>query len=165
MIEGIAAYNILVNASSLTVSPTQPSGSAETYQTSNSPRVIEDFVTLSPEAQQFLELELRANTASDPSASLTTHGNLIGSGLSGQDLTGTDLTDMYLFKADLSSAVFDQAILNGAWLKEANLSGASFIGADLRGANLSGATGLTAEQLAYARVDSSTVLPIGVALE
>ncbi|MCW9035959.1 MAG: pentapeptide repeat-containing protein [Rhodospirillales bacterium] len=168
MIEGISAYQVWVDANSLRVSPNQPSGSLATSQSSNNPRVIEDVITLSKDAQQYLEVQSRSNdiaTGSEQAALLSARGNLIGSGLSGQNLSGTNLTDIYLFKADLSNAVFDQAILNGAWLAEANLTGASFIGADLRGANLSGATGLSAEQLAYARVDGNTVLPIGVALE
>jgi uncharacterized protein YjbI with pentapeptide repeats len=168
MIDGIGAYNLYVNSNALTVSPVQPGGSLGTSQSANSPRVVEDVVTLSQAAQAYLEFEAKnedITTSQERAVAFSSHGNLIGSGLSGQNLAGIDLTGVYLYKADLSNAVFDQATLNGAWLAGANLSGTSFIGADLRGANLSGATGLTAEQLALATVDGNTILPIGVALE
>jgi len=168
MIDGIGAYNLLVDSNSLKVSSTQPGGSSDTSASINNPRVVEDVVTLSSDAQRFLEV--RSNTTdltqrTEQQAAIASHGNLIGGGLANQNLRGTDLTGIYLYKADLSNAVFDHAVLKDAWLAGTNLSGTSFEGADLRGANLGGATGLTAEQLKSAKIDVKTVLPIGVALD
>ena len=133
-------------------------------------RTIEDVVTLSPAAQEVLKnqsekvpLDTEGNPILNEAKPATSNNsNIVAANLEGRDLTGTDLTGAALNYANLKDANLDNTVLNGASLAKADVTGATFINADLRGANLSGVTGLTAEQLASARVDISTVLPIAV---
>jgi uncharacterized protein YjbI with pentapeptide repeats len=65
-----------------------------------------------------------------------------------------DLRDADLYDAHLQAAVLAGAKFGGAALGRAKLHGANLAGADLRDA-----MGLTPEQLARARCDSTTMLP------
>ncbi|MEI5133013.1 pentapeptide repeat-containing protein [Streptomyces libani] len=64
-------------------------------------------------------------------------------------LDGADLTDAFLHQANLS-----RSVLGGANLRDANMNAAV-----LHGADLSDALGLTAGQIARAKIDEETVLP------
>ncbi|MFI0895547.1 pentapeptide repeat-containing protein [Streptomyces sp. NPDC020983] len=75
---------------------------------------------------------------------------LAGARLAGVPLAGADLRDAHLAGADLRGADLGRADLRGA---------------DLGRADLRGASGLTAEQLAGARLDVETVLPPGLAAD
>ncbi len=84
-------------------------------------------------------------------------------------LQQADLHDANLERADLSGAKLSVADLMRANLRGANLQGADLWmsdmkdtildGTDLRGANLAEVTGLKANQLAQAVVDTKTQLP------
>jgi uncharacterized protein YjbI with pentapeptide repeats len=65
------------------------------------------------------------------------------------DLSGASLRGANMSGADATNAIF----------READFAGARLDGTILRGADLSGAKNLTAEQLAHAIIDDSTVLP------
>jgi len=146
----------------------QLDGSINQTPAADSPFVVQDVVTISSDAQSFLEAQAKAQDltpAADLIADLKSHGNLISASFVGKNLQGIDLTGAFLYKADFSSATLDYSVLKDAWLSGADFTGATLIGADLRGANLSGATGLTSDALRHARVDTSTSLPIGVVLK
>ena len=66
----------------------------------------------------------------------------------------TDLSYANLDGANLAYADATNAIFRGAQFKDANLTGTILKGADLRDAK-----GLTAEQLAEAVIDETTLLP------
>ena len=88
-------------------------------------------------------------------------------------LQQADLHDANLERADLSGARLSVADLMRANLRGANLQGADLWmsdmkdtildGTDLRGANLTEVTGLKADQLAQAVVDTKTQLPDSLA--
>lgn len=162
-IEGVSAYLNSIYTSHRTVS-------AE-YKTTFGGEItgggtVEDVVTLSAAAQEVLDSESKKvplDGVGNPileDTKTTGKSNIVAANLEGRDLTGVDLTGVTLNYANLKDANFNNTVLKGASLAKADVTGASFIGADLRGANLSGVTGLTAEQLATARIDIATVLPI-----
>lgn len=164
MLDSINAYLSAINGTYLQVSKDSPQVSAGTTPTTGG-RVISDYVTLSPEAQAFLDSRgtvdpAQVDTLGDPRQSAYVQANFAGKSFAGGDLTGASLQF-----ADLSGTNFSNAVLRDAVLRFSNVSGADFRGADLRGANLGGATGLTADQLIGARVDANTILPVGVVLE
>jgi uncharacterized protein YjbI with pentapeptide repeats len=72
----------------------------------------------------------------------------------------TDLSYANLEGANLAYADATNAIFRGAQFKDTNLKGTILKGADLRDAN-----GLTAEQLAEAIIDETTLLPDYIELE
>jgi uncharacterized protein YjbI with pentapeptide repeats len=72
----------------------------------------------------------------------------------------TDLSYANLERANLAYADATNAIFRGANFKDANLKGTILRGADLRDAK-----GLTAEQLAEAIIDETTLLPDYIARE
>lgn len=95
--------------------------------------------------------------------------DLTGAMLTGANLRGARLVFSRLDQARLTGADLSGAILQGTQLKGADLRGARLAGADLRdawlertqlqGVDLSTAQGLTADQLALAKLDERTVLP------
>lgn len=94
--------------------------------------------------------------------------------LSAADLSGADLSVANLRGAGLRMAKLAEASLRGADLAGACLSDADLAGTDLAGANLldadlrksdlSEAVGLTQEQIAKARADTTTRMPPGIRL-
>jgi pentapeptide repeat protein len=88
--------------------------------------------------------------------------NLRSSDLSGANLRSSDLSGANLRNANLSSVYLSYANLSDADLSYANLSDADLSGADLSGADLSRAGGLTAGQIAGARVAENAQLRAGV---
>jgi uncharacterized protein YjbI with pentapeptide repeats len=132
-IEGIVAHTALVERTALRVSDTQ-AAQQNNLSAGGTPLTAGDF---SP-------------------------GNLIRADFSGQSFAGTDLTGAVLKSANLANAGFSDAVLRDALLTNAVVTGATFFRADLRGANLAGALGLTADQLIGARIDITTILPVGV---
>ncbi|MEY9856589.1 hypothetical protein ABH935_002193 [Catenulispora sp. GAS73] len=82
------------------------------------------------------------------------HADLRGLDLSLTVLTSADLDDADLRQADLTNATFYRAAL-----QDTMLAGAILTGADFSGSDLSATQGLTAEQLADAVIDATTVLP------
>lgn len=146
----------------------QLDGTIDQAPLNNSPFVIQDVVTISTEAQTFVEAKARETEltpSADQLADLQAHGNLISGAFAGKNLQGIDFTGAFLYQADFSSANLNYAVLRDAWLSGADFTDATLIGADLRGADLSGATGLTSNALRSARVDTSTTLPIGLVLQ
>jgi len=146
----------------------QLDGTIDQSPTSNSPFVVQDVVTISADAQSFIESQAKEQeltSSSDQIAKLSSRSNLISSDFEGENLRGIDLTGAFLYKSNFSSATLDYSILKDAWLSGSDFSNATLIGADLRGANLSGATGLTSDSLRLAKFDTSTTLPIGLVLE
>jgi uncharacterized protein YjbI with pentapeptide repeats len=106
------------------------------------------------------------------------YANLTDADLDGADLDGADLRGAHLVRASLAGADLRNARLEGASLAGADLQGATLAGARLTGADfadarlrntrlagtdLSGVLHLTREQLAGARLDSTTILPPGLA--
>ena len=83
------------------------------------------------------------------------HATLIGSTLEGASLSGADLTGARLLQANLSGAVISNVCFD-----DADVTGAVFTGADLRGADLRRARNLDAGQLAAARGNADTLLPV-----
>lgn len=77
------------------------------------------------------------------------------------DFTRASLAGANLIDANLRQADLDDADLSGANLMRADLTGAYMAAADLSGANLRGVRGITAEQLAGARISAATILPAG----
>lgn len=80
------------------------------------------------------------------------NADLVGADLRRVDLRGVSLRGAYLIGADL----------RGVDLCSADLLGADLRGADVRGADLSGALFLTRPQVAAARGDATTRLPVGL---
>lgn len=78
------------------------------------------------------------------------------------DLSELDFTGSDLRSANLAGASLNGAHLRGARLGSARVEGATFRDADLRGVNLSGVQGLTAAQLAGAKLNLATRLPPGL---
>jgi|GEM_PF-3958256 len=162
MIEGVNAY-----LGSIYTSRTKISSD---YQTTfggelTTGGTVEDVVTLSAAAQEVLKSQadsIPLNATENPIRSGTTSTNTIAAELEGRNLAGTDLTGIALNFANLKDANFNNTVLREASLAYADATGATFHGADLRGANFSNVSGLTADALAGARVNISTVLPIAV---
>ncbi|MGH7060158.1 MAG: pentapeptide repeat-containing protein [Stellaceae bacterium] len=75
------------------------------------------------------------------------------------DLSGAKIRRTNLSHANLTRANLSHADLTGADLRGANLAGAVLAGTILRGADLRDVTNLTKEQLAFAVVDDTTILP------
>jgi len=127
---------------------------------------VEDVVTLSPAAQEVLKYQAQTEKLDSTGNPIITDeastGNIVAADLEGRDLSGTDLTGATLNYANLKNANLNNAVLRGATFGNADVTGATFHGADLRGANFGGVTGLTYGQLAGARTDINTVLPIAV---
>ena len=84
-----------------------------------------------------------------------------GEHLAGADLAGADLRGRDLRRADLRGALLVAADLRGVDLARADLLGADLRDADLGGADLSGALFLSRPQVAAARGDATTALPVG----
>ncbi len=156
-IEGISAFFNLSASSFLTVDPNALINNSN-QGFIRSTRFSSDTITLSSTARAFLAIQSQNFTSADRIA------NLIQINLAGQNFTGTDLTGAVLNFSNLRNANFSNATLRNVSFANADLTGARFFNADLRGANFAGASGLTAEQLLGARVDSSTTFPIGVKL-
>lgn len=109
--------------------------------------------------QRTLLIEANFNQSKLPSA------NFQGSDLSNANFGRANLCKATLRNAKLIKAYFHYANLEGADLRGANLAHACLSNANLRGANLCGAdlTGalISADQLASARTNWSTVMPNG----
>jgi uncharacterized protein YjbI with pentapeptide repeats len=88
-----------------------------------------------------------------------TGANLRGANLYKADLTSANLHSADLSGADLSEAELSKATFSTAILSKASLSKAGLYLADLRGVDLRETLGLSPEQLAEARTDTSTELP------
>lgn len=89
--------------------------------------------------------------------------------LSGADLSVANLRGASLRMAKLAGASLRGADLAGACLSDADLAGtdlagANLLDADLRKSDLSEAVGLTQEQIAKARADTTTRMPSGIRL-
>ena len=135
----------------------QLDGTIDQVPSSNSPFIVEDVVTISSNAQSFIEAkgrEQEISNSSDQVARLNSRSNLISASFVGKDLSGIDFTGAFLYKANFTSATLDYSVLKDAWLSGADFTDATLTGADLRGANLSGAKGLTSNSLRLARVDT-----------
>ncbi len=180
MIKGLSAYQAAYGATYLKVGKDQPAIVAS-RSTGSSVKEVEDKVSLSPAALALLKQQAEASPFKSRSLLVNkddvnplldrnnnpfkSQGNLIESNLSERSLRATDLTGLRFNDSDLKGADFSYSVLRNASFARADLTGADFTGADLRGANLAGAKGLTSEQFIGARVDSSTVLPLGLLLE
>ncbi len=191
-IEGLSAYQVGYSAVYLRAAEVQTTG--KTYQLAHGGSgTVEDTVSLSPTAQAILDYLstnvplkgdltpinggadnlpnqttelLLAQDAQPPLAqAVGSHNNFVGIDLSGQNLSGGDFRSITLNYANLAGTDFSYAVLTGVSFANADVTGANFQGADLRGANLAGVTGLRADQLINARVDTGTTLPIGVVLK
>ncbi|MHA1598220.1 MAG: pentapeptide repeat-containing protein [Alphaproteobacteria bacterium] len=164
-IEGVSAYLNSIYTTHRTVSTTHKTTFGGEIKGGGT---VEDVVTLSAAAQEVLKIQSeKVPLDSDGNPILddnktTSGGNIIAANLEGRNLAGTDLTGAALNFSNLKDANLNNTVLKDASLAKADVTGATFIGADLRGANLSGVTGLTAEQLAGARIDINTVLPIAI---
>jgi uncharacterized protein YjbI with pentapeptide repeats len=86
-----------------------------------------------------------------------------GLNLGGRDLAGRDLWDRDLRRADLRGAVLIGSDLRGVDLARADLLGADLRGARLEGADLSTALFLTRTQVAGARGNRNTHVPLTLA--
>lgn len=84
----------------------------------------------------------------------------VGPDLARADLAGADLRRRDLVGASLRGALLLGADLRGADLARAELLGADLRGADLRGADLRSALFVTTPQLAAARLDGATRVPV-----
>lgn len=156
-IAAISAFLNVPSSSFLTVDPNALINNTN-QGIEGAPRFSSDTVTLSAAAQALLAI--RSQTA----GTNIERSNLIDTDFTGQDFTGIDLTGAVLNFANLSNTNFSNAVLRDVSFANANLSGAIFFNADIRGANFAGVSGLTAEQLIGARVDPTTIFPIGVKL-
>ncbi|HEC90713.1 MAG TPA: pentapeptide repeat-containing protein [Alphaproteobacteria bacterium] len=192
VIEGLAAYRVGYNAAYLRVAEVQTTG--KTYQLAHGGSgTVEDIVSLSPTAQAIIDYlstnvplngdltpinggagnpfnqtteQLLAQSAQPPPVKAEgSNNNFIGIDFSGKNLSGGDFRGVVLNYANLAGTDFSYAVLTGVSFANADVSGANFLGADLRGANFAGVSGLRADQLINATVDSSTILPIGVVLQ
>jgi uncharacterized protein YjbI with pentapeptide repeats len=162
LVDSINAYLNAINGTYLQVSsrsPVVPAG------TTTAGRVIEDQVVLSPVAEALLNAQATVNPADVETLNDPTLSGFISVDFSGLDFSGNDLTGAVLESANLANTDFSNAVLTDTTLRGSDVTGANFQGADLRGANLGDVTGLTADQLTNARVDYSTILPVGVVLE
>ncbi len=95
--------------------------------------------------------------------------DLSAADLSGADLSVANLRGARLRMAKLAEASLRGADLAGACLSDAvlagtDLAGANLLDADLRKSDLSEAVGLTQEQIAKARADTTTRMPPGIRL-
>jgi uncharacterized protein YjbI with pentapeptide repeats len=80
--------------------------------------------------------------------------DLKGANLREVDLSGAVLKNVNLRDADLYNVRLNNADLNGT-----NFKGTILLDTDLRGADLSGALNLTTDQVRWASIDSTTLLP------
>ncbi len=85
--------------------------------------------------------------------------NLSEVDLKGANLRKVDLTGAVLEGVNLQDADLYAVKLNNADLSNANFKGTILLDTDLRGAKLTGVKGLTIDQLRWAIIDSSTVVP------
>ena len=156
-IEGIAAFFNVPSSSFLTVDPNALINNAN-QGIGGQARFSSDTISLSSTAQALLALQAQNSVTAGGNS------NLIQLNFTGQDFTGADLTGAIFNFAILQNTNFSYAILQNSSFANTDLTGALFFNADLRGANFAGAIGLTADQLLGARVDPSTIFPIGVKL-
>lgn len=168
VIEGLSAYHAAYGDTYLKVSEKQPAFTSNEARASALGK-SKDTVSLSHTAKAILALQSERVSLSEKKltvgSSRSGNGDLTAGDLSGRDLSGVDLSGVVLRSTNLRGTNFTGAVLRGASLANADVTGAFFYGADLRGTNLSGVVGLTPEQLRSARVDSATLLPVGVVLE
>ncbi len=168
MIEGLSAFHAAYGGTYLKVAEKQP---AFTNAESEAGALgkAKDSVSLSQTAKALLDLQSKQVTLAKKDSAVGSgnsgNGNLIAGDFSGYNFSGADLSGIILRSTNLRGTNFTGAVLRGASLANADVTGALFYGADLRGANLSGVTGLRPDQLRSARVDGSTLLPLGVVLE
>ncbi|MCG8508984.1 MAG: pentapeptide repeat-containing protein [Rhodospirillales bacterium] len=162
MVESVNAYLNAIAGTYLEVSSRSPVVGAGT---TSAGRVVEDRVTLSPFAQALLNTQASVNPSSADSLNDPAQSGFISVDFSGQDFSGNDLTGAVLESANLAGTNFSNAVLTDTTLRGSDVTGAVFHGADLRGANLGYVSGLTSDQLTNARVDYTTILPVGVVLE
>lgn len=114
---------------------------------------VQDFVTLSSYARELL------------AAQTSNNGTLVQSQIVNRNLQGVNLSGTDLSFSNLSGSNFNYSVLQDTILRGANLTDTTFVRADLRGADLGETSGLTANQLAGALLDSETVLPLPVLTE
>ena len=88
-----------------------------------------------------------------------TASDLRSADLRGADLSGTIANYADARWAALNYAKLTRTAFHRADLRFTDLQGADFRDADLTGANLSGSDNLTAEQLSFAKIDGTTILP------
>lgn len=85
--------------------------------------------------------------------------NLSDVDLSGANLRKVDLTGAVLHRVNLQDADLYAVKLNQADLTGADFKGTILLDTDLRGANLTGVKNLTMDQLRWAALDTTTVVP------
>lgn len=125
----------------------------------SSKRSINDTVTLSQEARDYLDklsrkeiLEAQVNYAEDgTNAAYSTH-------LASKNLAASNFANSYLQGADFSYSNLRSANFRNADLRGADFTGADLFATDLTGANLEGAT-MTRAQFASAQTDKVTKFP------
>lgn len=180
MIDGLSAFQAAYGPTYLKVADDQPAKTAS-QSTGASVREVEDKVKLSEAALALLKQQASAQPLDDRSLLIKNadvnplvdkhnkpflpQGNLIDASLAEKKFRAANLTGLIFNEANLRGADFSYSVLRKTSFANADLTGANFTGADLRGANLAGVKGLTSEQLAGARLDSHTIMPLGLLLE
>jgi uncharacterized protein YjbI with pentapeptide repeats len=101
----------------------------------------------------------------DLSLSNLSNAELRDANLLSADLSFAQLVDTDLSEATLVGTVLDTANAFGADFTNADFAGASLAATVLAGADLARAEHLTADQLATAFVDDTTILPVGLAVD
>ncbi|GAB2511138.1 pentapeptide repeat-containing protein [Nocardia heshunensis] len=90
---------------------------------------------------------------------ILTNANLDHANLTSANLTGASLHGAQLTSAKLVEATLTACDLTGTTVDDAALAGADLTAADLRGVDLRRSSGLTVDQIATAKTDSSTLSP------
>ena len=107
----------------------------------------------------FVEAEVSTSLTPMSTAGKRELEHVKGANLLERNLRYANAARAFLARADLRRADLSGADLRQADLRGARLDGAELFGTNLQGADLSFATGLTREQLANARLDTTTRLP------
>jgi uncharacterized protein YjbI with pentapeptide repeats len=121
------------------------------------PRLL-TFIDASPFAN-FVEAEVSTGLIPMSTGGRKDLEHVKGANLLERNLRYANAARAFLARADLRRADLSGADLRQADLRGARFDGAELFGTNLQGADLSFATGLTREQLASARLDTSTRLP------
>jgi hypothetical protein len=119
------------------------------------------FIDASPFAN-LVGVEVSTLLAAAPASGRKELEHVKGANLMERNLQYARAAGAFLARADLRRADLSGADLRQADLRGARFDGAELFGANLQGADLSFATGLTREQLASARWDTTTRLPEGL---
>ena len=131
---------------------------------SDSEEIVKDLqgntkMTQIPERGAESRVEVSTSLTPMPIAGRRDLEHVKGANLLEGNLRYANAARAFLARADLRRADLSGADLRQADLRGARFDGAELFGSNLQGADLSFATGLTREQLASARLDTTTRLP------